>query len=138
MKLSRLKELRPDVWDEAKFQTIKQKSADSWDYCVNRDVALGVLFTWGVSDQDHKIWNKIDKDEDFTLFDQWLVSQSKGPEPQSKIDLEYWRYKFAGMAMQGMFANSTVYFNINNKDMVVSNAARYADLLIKELQKEKQ
>ena len=138
MKLSRLKELRPDVWEEAKRQTIKQEGKEKWDYYVGYDASIGSAFIWDDSDQNYKIWNNINSFEDFTLYDEWAASQVKQPDPESKKDLDYWRYQFAGMAMQGtnleQYAN-----NFGNKwtEKVAIDSVQMADALIKELQKEK-
>ena len=109
MKLSRLKELRPDVWEEAKRQTIKLRSQERWDLAIIDDDLLTPLFKWRESDQGEQVWNRID-DGDFTLYDERLASQTKQPDPESKKVIEYWRYQFAGMAMQGFdleqYANS--------------------------------
>lgn len=136
MKLSRLKELRPDVWEEAKRQTIKQKGEEKWDCYVIRKVNISMAFTWIDSDQGHKPWQNIYYHEDFTLYDEWLASQAK--QPESKKEIEYWRYQFAGMAMQAtdleQYAN-----NFGNKwaEKVAIDSVQMADALIKELQKEK-
>ena len=138
MKLSRLKELRPDVWEEAKRQTIKQKGEINWHSYVSNDNHINSLFTWINSDQEHKPWQNIYYHEDFTLYDEWLASQTKQPEPENKKVIEYWRYQFAGMAMQAtdleQYAN-----NFGNKwaEKVAIDSVQMADALIKELQKEK-
>lgn len=137
MKLSRLKELRPDVWEEAKRQTIKLRSQERWDLAVIDDDLLMPLFKWIDSDQGEQVWNRID-DGDFTLYDEWLASQVKQPEPENKKEIDYWRYQFAGMAMQAtdleQYAN-----NFGNKwaEKVAIDSVQMADALIKELQKEK-
>jgi hypothetical protein len=138
MKLSRLKELRPDVWEEAKRQTIKQKGEEKWDYYVRNDVDISMAFTWINSDQEHKPWQNIYYHDDFTLYDEWLANQTKQPDPGSKKEIDYWRYQFAGMAMQAtdleQYAN-----NFGNKwaEKVAIDSVQMADALIKELQKEK-
>jgi hypothetical protein len=139
MKLSRLKELRPDVWEEAKRQTIKLRSQERWDLAVIDDDLLMPLFKWIDSDQKHKPWQNIYYHDDFTLYDEWLSSQTKQPEPESKKVIEYWRYRFAGMAMQGMLSNTKVDLRIIDKLPLkfAKECINVADLLIKELQKEK-
>lgn len=138
MKLSRLKELRPDVWEEAKRQTIKLRSQERWDLAVIDDDLLMPLFKWIDSDQGDKVWSRIYYLENFTLYDEWLASQTKQPDPESKKVIEYWRYQFAGMAMQAtdleQYAN-----NFGNKwaEKVAIDSVQMADALIKELQKEK-
>lgn len=136
MKLSRLKYLRPDVWEEAKRQTIKLRSQERWDLAVIDDDLLMPLFKWIDSDQGDKVWSRIYYHEDFTIYDEWLASQTKQPEPESKKEIDYWRYKFAGMAMQAtdleQYAN-----NFGNKwaEKVAIDSVQMADALIKELQK---
>ena len=138
MKLSRLKELRPDVWEEAKRQTIKQEGEEKWDIYVRCDAVIGNTFIWLDSEQKEKPWQDIYYHEDFTLYDEWLASQTKQPDPESKKEIEYWRYQFAGMAMQAtdleQYAN-----NFGNKwaEKVAIDSVQMADALIKELQKEK-
>ena len=136
MKLSRLKELRPDVWEEAKRQTIEQECEEKWDYYVRCDASIGSALTWSDSEQGIDVWSGIDYHDDFTLYDEWAASQVKQPEPESKKDLDYWRYQFAGMAMQAtdleQYAN-----NFGNKwaEKVAIDSVQMADALIKELQK---
>ncbi|HMT77895.1 MAG TPA: hypothetical protein PKA44_09300 [Saprospiraceae bacterium] len=143
MKLSRLKELRPDVWEEARRNTVREVSEEYWAKYVINDGSLKNLFYWCDSEQGELVWQAIEVAEDFTLYDEWLSSQTKQPEPESKKDLDYWRYQFAGMAMQGFASNNAfckgvpdgqidVYFEI-----VVKSSLDVADRLIKELQKEK-
>ena len=134
MKLSRLKELRPDVWEEAKRHTIKQKGEEIWDYCLRCDVCISMAFTWINSDQKHKPWQNIYYHDDFTLYDEWLASQTKQPDPESKKDLDYWRYQFAGMAMQGILSIDRIMRN--DKELLYNESLAIADGLIKELQKE--
>ena len=75
MKLSRLKELRPDVWEEAKRQTIKQKGEQGWDESVKIDNINTIYFIWINSDQKHKPWQNIYYHDDFTLYDEWAAKQ---------------------------------------------------------------
>ena len=133
MKLSRLKELRPDVWEEAKRQTIEQECEEKWDYYVRCDASIGMAFTWINSDQEHKPWQNIYYHDDFTLYDEWLSSQTKQPEPESKKDLDYWRYQFAGMAMQGILSIDRIMRN--DKELLYNESLAIAAGLIKELQK---
>ena len=141
MKLSRLKQLRPDVWEEAKRQTIKQKGEEKWDYYVRIDVDISMAFTWINSDQEHKPWQNIYYHDDFTLYDEWLASQTK--QPESKKEIDYWRYKFTGMAMQGFASNHAFCKDVPDGqiddyfEIVVKSSLEVADKLIKELQKEK-
>jgi hypothetical protein len=137
MKLSRLKELRPDVWEEAKRQTIKQKGEQGWDESVKIDNINTIYFIWSKSDQKFFAWGNIYHNQDFTLYDEWAASQVKQPEPESKKDLDYWRYQFAGMAMQGMLSNTKVDLRIIDKLPLkfAKECINVADLLIKELQK---
>lgn len=139
MKLSRLKELRPDVWEEAKRHTIKLRSQERWDLAVIDDDLLMPLFKWIDSDQGDKVWSRIYYLENFTLYDEWLASQTKQPDPESKKVIEYWRYQFAGMAMQGMLSNTKVDLRIIDKLPLkfAKECINVADALIKELQKEK-
>jgi hypothetical protein len=133
MKLSRLKELRPDVWEEAKRQTIEQECEEKWDYYVRIDVDISMAFTWINSDQKDKPWQNIYYFEDFTLYDEWAASQVKQPEPESKKDLDYWRYQFAGMAMHGILSIDRIMRN--DKELLYNESLAIADGLIKELQK---
>ena len=136
MKLIRLKELRPDVWEEAMRQTLKQCNLKFWSQLVEDDSSLTFAFALDNSDQKKDVWIAIDREEDFTLYDQWVASQSKQTEPQSKIDLEYWRWEYAGRAMQG--TNMEMYANtFGNKwaEKVATDSVYMADTLIKELQK---
>lgn len=135
MNLSRLKELRPDVWEEAKRQTIEQECEEIWDYYVRCDASIGSALTWSDSEQGIDVWSGIDYHDDFTLYDEWLASQTK--QPESKKDLDYWRYQFAGMAMQGMLSNTKVGLRIIDKLPLkfAKECINVADLLIKELQK---
>ena len=132
MKLRRLKELRPDVWEEAKRQAIKLRSQERWDLAVIDDDLLMPLFKWIDSDQGDKVWSRIYYLENFTLYDEWLASQTKQPDPESKKVIEYWRYQFAGMAMQAtdleQYAN-----NFGNKwaEKVAIDSVQMADALIK-------
>ena len=89
-----------------------------------------MAFTWINSDQKDKPWQNIYYFEDFTLYDEWAASQVKQPEPESKKDLDYWRYQFAGMAMQAVISCSGYI-----TDEGIRNCVKNADLLIKELQK---
>lgn len=132
MKLSRLKELRPDVWEEAKRQTIKQEGEEKW---YRYDSSIGSAFVWADSEQGIDVWSGIYYHEDFTLYDEWAASQVKQPEPESKKDLDYWRYQFAGMAMQGILSIDRIMRN--DKELLYNESLAIADGLIKELQKEK-
>ncbi len=69
--------------------------------------------------------------------DKWVTDfreRHKSFKEQLNIsDSSYWRWVFAGMAMQGIITNS---ISLNYGDTAMS-AAYYADALIKELEKPK-
>lgn len=63
-------------------------------------------------------------------------------EPTEKVDWEYWRRMYAGMAMQGTLARFRLYPDCTCTDnsvydMAAEASVKYADALIEELKKKK-
>jgi len=72
--------------------------------------------TWGI-------------DEDWDIESEW-VEKPKEEEQKSKIDREYWRYKFAGIALRALCFEQS-------PEKAAEYSVKYSDLLLKELEKTK-
>ncbi len=76
MRLSELKELRPDVWEIAKNEAIRLNGKNSWNYYVETDRAISGVFSWRNSRQNHKVWEAIYFKSDFSLMDKWIAGNA--------------------------------------------------------------
>lgn len=74
MKLSRLKELRPDVWEEAKMETIRENGKVFWDMAKAHDFHFFICFTFkNTSNEEMWAWLHLGKT---TLLKEWEAKQT--------------------------------------------------------------
>lgn len=74
MKLSELYELSPLAWEEAKRETIRQKSGKIWERMVKEDTNFSACFIFFLTDNE-KMWKTLHFDNDTTLLKQWEAKQ---------------------------------------------------------------
>ncbi len=73
MRLSELKELRPDVWEIAKRECLRLYSFEDWLDCVKGDDGISNTLIFTDTKQGHDPWDKINYYADFTLMDKWIA-----------------------------------------------------------------
>ena len=91
MKLSELKALRPDVWEVFRDECVRQYGESDFCDSVNEDLNLSCCFLWDDTNQKRQVWESINKNSDFTLFDKWMEEnrpkESEPIEPDPKFSI---------------------------------------------------